>query len=151
MCNVPRFFVGVDLHKTIVQICVLDRTGEIVEEIRLRAIDQVGGDMIMDRIEPYLAAGRLAVEAIGLNRWFVNRLITRNVDFVVCDPVKLNLKILGKKTDRRDALEIARRLLLGDIDRNATTYYPIDEEFGVRDTIPHQLVTLADGFQNIDA
>ncbi|MEZ4388158.1 MAG: transposase [Candidatus Krumholzibacteriia bacterium] len=121
----------VDLHKTIVQICVLDRTGEIVEEVRLRIIDQVAGDVLMDRLDPYLAEGRVAIEALGMNRWFVNRLLDLDVGVVVCDPVELNLKILGKKTDRRDALEIARRLILGDIDRNATTYYPIDEEYGI--------------------
>ena len=91
--------------------------------------------MVLERIEPYLVEGRVAIEAIGVKRWFVNRLLDRNVDVIVCDPVKLNLKILGKKTDRRDALEIARRLLLGDIDRNATTYYPVDDEYGIRKVI----------------
>ena len=135
MCKVPSYFIGVDLHKTVLQICVLDRSGEIVEELRCRPVDQAGGELVLDRIQPYMNSGRIAVEAIGLNRWFVNRLITRNVDFVVCDPIKLNLKILGKKTDKRDALEIARRLLLGDIDRNAKTYYATDDEFGRRKLI----------------
>jgi transposase len=127
--------VGVDLHKTIVQICVLNRSGEVVEEIRARIGDQVTGEMIIDRLEPYLCSGRVAIEALGVNRWFVNRLLERKIDVVVCDPVKLNLKVLGKKTDKRDAFEIARRLLLGDIDANATTYYPVDDEFGKRKVI----------------
>jgi transposase len=135
MGSVPRYFVGVDLHKTIVQICVLDDAGDIVEEFRLRVVDQVAGDMLLDRITPYLDEGRVAIEAIGMNRWFVNRLLALGVDVVVCDPVKLSLKILGKKTDRHDALEIARRLLLGDIDRNAVTYYALDEEYGIRKVI----------------
>jgi len=135
MYTVPRYFIGVDLHKTVLQICVLDRFGEIIEELRFRPVDLVGGELVLDQIQPYLNSGRVAVEAIGLNRWFVNSLLSRNVDVVVCDPVKLNLKILGKKTDRRDALEIARRLLLGDIDRNAKTYYAKDEEYGKRKLI----------------
>jgi len=135
MENTARYFVGVDLHKTVVQVCVLEHTGEIVEEFRLRATDQVAGNMVLDRIAPYLVAGRVAIEALGVNRWFVNHLLARGADTVVCDPARLNLKMLGKKTDRRDALEIARRLLLGDIDRNATTYYPSDEEYGIRKVI----------------
>ena len=49
----------------------------------------------------------------------------------MCDPRKLDLKKLDKKTDRRDAREIARHLWLGDLDRMARTYYPSDEEYGL--------------------
>src|SRR5581483_12450374 len=66
-----------------------------------------------------------------MNRWFVDALRPTN-DVVVVDAGELNLKSLGKKTDRRDAYEIARRLRLGDIDKNAKTYYPTDEEYGLR-------------------
>ena len=72
---------------------------------------------------------------IGVNRWFVNNLLECGFDVVVCDPVKLNLKMLGRKTDRKGAQEIARRLLLGDIDRNAATYYLSDDEYGKRKVI----------------
>ena len=54
------------------------------------------------------------------------------MEIVVADAAKLGLSTLGKKTDRRDAREMARRLRLGDIDRHATTYYPSDDEYGVR-------------------
>lgn len=132
MRRIARYFIGVDLHKTIVQICILDRTGEIVRQIRYRVIDRFQGEELFDLLDQYLPTSRVAVEAIGVNRWFVNGLLDRGVDVVVCDPAKLNLKMLGRKTDRRDALEIARRLLLGDIDRNATTFYPDDVQYGQR-------------------
>ena len=132
MSSLTRFFVGVDLHKTIIQICVLDGLGNVLHEKRFLIHELSQGAMIFDFLEPYRVCGRVAVEAIGLNRWFVNALLERGFDVVVCDPAKLNLKMLGKKTDRQDALEIARRLLLGDIDRNALTYYPSDEEYGKR-------------------
>lgn len=135
MSKTVQFYLGVDLHKTVAQVCVLNRSGEIVDEIRARVVDQVAGDMFIDHLEPYLQSGRVAIEAIGVNRWFVNRLLERGIDVVVCDPVKLNLKVLGKKTDKRDAFEIARRLLLGDIDSNATTYCPVDDEYGKRKVI----------------
>lgn len=52
--------------------------------------------------------------------------------------------MLGKKTDRRDAYEIARRLWLGDIDRNAKTYFPNEEEYGCRKLLRtrHKLVQI---------
>ena len=58
--------------------------------------------------------------------------------------------MLGRKTDRRDALEIARRLMLGDIDRNAVTYYPNDEEYGKRKVIRsrHKLIQMRQGVTN---
>jgi len=84
------------------------------------------------------------VEALGLNRWFVNACCAAGLDVLVCDPRKLDLKKLGKKTDRRDAREIARRLWLGDLDRMARTYYPSDEEYGRRKLlrVRHRLVQM---------
>jgi hypothetical protein len=32
----PRYFIGIDLHKTVLQVCVLDHQGETSEEFRLR-------------------------------------------------------------------------------------------------------------------
>jgi transposase len=125
-----RYFIGVDLHRSVIQVCVLDPEGEIVDERRLRGDSLEEGLIAVQLILGYRGA-RVAVEAIGMNRWFVDALLGR-CDVVVVDPTKLNLKTLGKKTDRRDAYEIARRLRLGDIDRNAKTYYPTDEEYGQR-------------------
>lgn len=150
MGNLPQFFIGVDLHKTIIQICILDGRGEILKELRYRAADLVSGLKVIGALMQYKAHGRLAVEAIGVNRWFVNSLLEHEFDVVVCDPTKLNLKMLGRKTDRRDALEIARRLMLGDIDRNAVTYYPSDDEYGKRKVIRtrHKLMQTRQGVVN---
>lgn len=150
MNNLSRFFVGVDLHKTVIQICVLDPQGEVVEERRHQAIDLVDGLKVIGSLMQYREGGRVAVEAIGVNRWFVNGLLDHGFDVIVCDPTKLHLKMLGRKTDRRDALEIARRLLLGDIDRNATTYYPDDEEYGRRKVIRsrHKLTQMRQSVTN---
>lgn len=132
MSTVPGFYVGVDLHKTVVQVCVIASDGSLVCERRFLVRTLADSDALMTFLEPYRQHGRLSVEAIGLNRWFVNELIERGFDVVVCDPLKLHLKILGCKTDRRDAQEIARRLLLGDIDRKAKTWYADDETYGRR-------------------
>jgi transposase len=106
------YSVGIDLHKEIIQVCVLDATGGVLEEKRFRGATLKDGLKAVEYLERWRMGGRFAVEAVGFNRW-----------------------LLGKKTDRRDAMEIARRLYLGDIDRNAKTYYPSDKEYGARKVI----------------
>ena len=63
---------------------------------------------------------------------------------LVANPTTLTLKWSGKKTDRRDAYELTRRLWLGDIEKHARTYYPADEDYGKRKVlrIRHKCVAL---------
>jgi transposase len=126
------YHVGVDLHKSVAQVCVLDAQGEVHRERRFAIPDRESAAPFLDWLAEFLPAGRLAVEALGCNRWFVNACQERQWDVLVADASKLQLRQSGKKTDRRDALEIARRLFLGDLDRCARTYYPTDVEYGRR-------------------
>lgn len=144
MRRVARYWVGIDLHRVVYQVCVLDRDGDPVELRRFRLPLGDSGEELFEFLRPYRRTGRLAVEALGLNRWFVNECLRRGFEVVVADPFKLDLKKAGKKTDRTDAVEIARRLYLGDIDRHARTYYPTDEEYGVRKLLRtrHRLVRM---------
>lgn len=132
MRNVAHHFIGVDLHQRSLQLCVVNDQGQRVHEGRVAIACLPAGAKVFAAFERWRGDCRIAVEAIGMNRWFVNGLRERGYDVVVVDPMKLNLKALGKKTDKRDAREIARRLWLGDIDRNAATYYPTDDEYGDR-------------------
>lgn len=136
------YFVGIDLHKELIQVCVLDARGEKVKEQRFAGGTREQGQGVVDVLGEWKDGGRYAVEAIGMNRWLVNAMRQEKMDVVVVDAVKLNLRMLGKKTDRRDAYEIARRLWLGDIDRNAKTYYPDEEQYGCRKVLRtrHKLV-----------
>lgn len=136
-----QYFLGIDLHKAVIQICVLDADGNEVREERHRYETLTEGIAIVEALARWKPA-RMAVEAIGLNRWFVNACRARGYDLVVAHAGRLNLRLSGRKTDRRDALEIARRLRLGDLDRHAATYFPPDEEYGLRqlERIRHDLV-----------
>ena len=138
------YFIGIDLHRTVIQLCVLNASGEIVAEKRLRYRSLEEGLDVIELLEPFGPQARITVEAMGLNRWLVNACLERGWDVLVCDPRRLGLKKLGKKTDRRDAYELARRLWLGDLDRMARTYYPSDEEYGQRKRlrVRHQLVSM---------
>src|SRR5919109_282261 len=126
------YFVGIDLHKEIIQVCVLDAQGEIVREQRFEGGTLKQGLGVVNFLGRWKRGGRYAVEAVGMNRWLVNAMREQGMEVIVADAVKLNLRMSGKKTDRRDAYEIARRLRLGDIDSNAKTYYPSEAEYGCR-------------------
>jgi transposase len=127
-----QYYVGIDLHKTMAQVCVTDGQGQILAGRRIRLDDGDRGSALLDFLCEWRDGGRYVVEAVGMNRWLVNACREAVLDVIVADPVKLGLKTLGKKTDKRDAREMARRLRLGDIDRFAATYYPSDREYGVR-------------------
>lgn len=135
-------FIGIDLHKTVVQVCVLDERGEVSDEFRVRMGTEADGQEVLRRLARWQATGRFVVEALGLNRWLVNACQQAGFDMVVADAVKLSVKRFGKKTDRHDARELARRLWVGDVERYARSYYPTDEEYGVRKVlrVRHQLV-----------
>lgn len=137
-------YIGIDLHRTIIQICVLDEHGERRAEQRLRYQNLEEGLAAVAFVRGFAPGCRVAIEAQGLNRWLVNACVEAGLDVLVCDPRKLGLKKLGKKTDRRDAYEIARRLWLGDLDRMARTYYPTDDEYGRRKLlrVRHRLVQM---------
>lgn len=140
----PSFYIGIDLHHSVIQVCVLDPKGDPVKERRFRFEGLEEGLEVVDFLASFGSDIRVAVEALGLNRWFVNACKDRSIDVLVCDPRKLDLKKLGRKTDKRDAREIARKLYLGDLDRFATTYYPSDKEYAARKLlrVRHKLVQL---------
>ena len=67
-----------------------------------------------------------------MNRWSVKAWQQAGVNIVVADAGKLRVKRFGKRTDRHDARELARRLWVGEVERYARSYYPTEEEYGVR-------------------
>ena len=123
MDKTTKYFVGIDLHKTVLQVCVVNADGEILKERRFRGASLAEGLEVVDWLAQWKEGGRFCVEALGMNRWFVIACQDLGFDLVVVDATKMALRMLGKKTDRRDAYELARRLRLGDVDRNAATYF----------------------------
>ena len=132
MSEPTKYFVGVDLHKTILQVCVLDRDGEVLKERRFRGGSLEDGLAAVKWLGQWKEGGRFCVEALGMNRWFVNACHELGLRVTVVDATKMGLRMLGKKTDRRDAYELARRLRLGDVDQNLTTYFACEAEFAGR-------------------
>ena len=60
-----QYFVGIDLHKAVLQVCVLDAEGEIVCQERRRIGSLEAGLEEVARLGRWSSA-RMAVEAVGL-------------------------------------------------------------------------------------
>ena len=132
MTKVAQHFVGIDLHQKVVQICVMDQDGEIVKERRMTCHGAAAGREVIRYLSQWRRDGSYVVEALGLNRWLVNGCREAGLSIIVADPRHLDLRKSGKKTDRRDARELARRLRNCDLERHARTYYPSEAEYGER-------------------
>lgn len=137
-----QYWIGVDLHTHVVQVCVLDDAGERCFEKRFRGSSLDEGLELVDSLAKEFPGARLAVEAVGVNRWFVRACRERGILVTVVHSGHLELKRSGRKTDRRDAYELARRHRLGDIERNARSYHPSELEYGWRQLLRqrHNLV-----------
>jgi len=97
-------FIGVDLHTTQITVCYL----KTLDEYRFETYG-------LDEMERFLAgleeADKLAVEATGNTRWLVNLVKERVSRVVIVNPRDFEVvKQSVKKTDKRDALNLARFL-----------------------------------------
>ncbi len=137
------YHIGIDLHKSVAQVCVRNAGGDIESERRWQLPGRAAGDEFVSWLAEYGREARLAVEALGCNRWFVRACEAAGLEILVVHAAELGLKNTGKKTDRRDAREIARRLYLGDLDRYARSYFPSEREYGWRKVlrVRHKLVS----------
>jgi len=129
------WYCGVDLHRDSAQVRVEDAQGEHGQDRKFTFTSPASRERLLDYITG-LDRVEVAVEALGLNRWFVNGLQARGLrvgtDVIVVHAAKLRLRESGKKTDRRDAREITRRLRLGDLERACKSYYATETEYDTR-------------------
>ena len=91
-----KYHVGIDLHKTVAQICVVDAQGEIVVESRHGLAGPAEGQLFVEHLAQW-RSGRFAVEAIGSNRWFVNACRERGLEVFVVHAAALGLKRMNSK------------------------------------------------------
>ncbi len=90
MNDTTKHFVGIDLHKSILQVCVLGWDGEVVKERRFRGESLEDGLAVVEWLTQWKRSGRFCVEAVGMNRWFVNACLDQELQVVVVDPTKMN-------------------------------------------------------------
>ena len=105
-------FVGVDLHKCTVTLVAVDSQADLIAKLTISTKS-------LDKIHSWLKAlpppSWMAVEAVCFVEWFIDR-YRCSVDRIdIANATELaNLRGKRRKTDRNDALDIARRLARGE-------------------------------------
>lgn len=111
-------YVGVDLHKQTLSVCVVDQSRTVLERKRLQCRDE-------QSIRKYLAAlgeFRLVVEATASYEWFVRLAEPLAEKVLLAHPKKLRVIAEStRKSDRLDAQVLAEFLAL---DMVPTSYRP---------------------------
>lgn len=105
-------FVGVDLHKCTVTLRAVNPAGESIAALTCDT-------RCVERIERWLLAlprpSHLAVEAVGFVEWFIDRFRPCVDRMDIADATELaNRRGKRRKTDDKDALDIALRLARGE-------------------------------------
>lgn len=97
-------YIGVDLHTTQITVCYLKTRDEFrFEKYQLEEIDQFVAELE--------ETDEIAVEATGNTRWFAGQIERRVRRIVIVNPREFEVvKKSVKKTDKRDALNLARFL-----------------------------------------
>ena len=110
-------YVGIDLHKEHAQVAVMDDTGEIVEETRVR-------NASLEDLAQRYAGAQAAIEATS-NYYHIQRTLSEHLDVTVANPNDLgSITQSDKKTDRVDAKQLAR---LARLDALPDSYVPSEE------------------------
>lgn len=101
-------FVGLDVHKRVVQACILDRKGKVLSELRLACFRE---DLLRFARKHLKKGDQVALEATT-NCWAVARLLTPFVaKVVVSNPLTTKAIASAKvKTDKIDAKVLAELL-----------------------------------------
>lgn len=111
-------FNGIDGHKRYLQIAVLNKNGEIVEELRVENAN------LNDFAQQY-AGSKAALEATS-NYYHIHDTLSEYLDVTVANPGELKLIFdSDKKIDRVDAKRLARMVWWGLIPER---YVPTGEK-----------------------
>lgn len=105
-------FIGVDLHKCSVTLRAVNPRGEPIAALTCDT-------KCVERIERWLLAlprpSHLAVEAVGFVEWFIDRFRGCVEKMDIADATELaNRRGKRRKTDNKDALDVALRLARGE-------------------------------------
>lgn len=115
MCEVKyESYVGIDLHKMSVTIGCLDKKRKVRT---VQTIDTKCTNKIVEAVTSLPGPIACAIESVGMYEWLWDLLEDKVAHLVLADAAEVKRKRKrGKaKTDRNDALHIARLLLLDDV------------------------------------
>jgi transposase len=105
-------FVGVDLHKTTVTLRAVDISENVISSLTIDT-------KCVDKIEAWIKALPrpcwMAVEAVTFAEWFIDRYSNCVERIDIADATELaNRRGKRRKTDKKDALDVAVRLARGE-------------------------------------
>lgn len=112
MARATRRFIGLDVHQATTSICVLDRTGRVIE----RQVIATTPAAIRRYFRPR-AGTVVTMEEGPLAAWLYRLLQGRVDDVLVCNPRYNRLLRSGAKNDRIDAAKLAELLRIGALRR----------------------------------
>lgn len=101
--NLPKY-IGMDVHKAMTVIVVLDSAGKVVAE----AIIETKASAILDFIISQRGTLHVALEEGTQAAWLYDLIRPHVANVVVCDPRKIAIE--GNKGDKIDAQRLAERL-----------------------------------------
>jgi len=133
----PVKYVGIDVHKKMCQVAVLDDEGELLDETRFMNTPE-GIEEFAQRLSAYGDEVRAVVESTG-NLWIQvhDRLEVHGYDVALSSPANSRLVSDSKvKTDRTDARALARLHRAGVL---STCFVPGEEERSRRELLRHRL------------
>jgi transposase len=108
-------YVGVDLHKQIIVLCVVAKAGDqrkVVARRRLSCRDVAELDRFFGQLGPF----QVAVEATAAYEWFLERIERDANRIVLVHPRKMRIIAESRrKTDRLDAQILAEFLAAGEL------------------------------------
>src|SRR5262245_45308725 len=110
-------FIGMDVHKRVTMICVLDENGKLVREMR---VDGSLGQLVLRLkvLRRDLGGGTMKIcyEASGGCGWLHDQLVELGFRVLVAHPGKLRMIFRAKrKNDRVDATKLAKLLYLEEV------------------------------------
>ena len=106
------FYCGIDLHSRSSQVAVVD------DDIQTRVNRSVRNDLgeILEVLQPFEPAPRIVVESTFNWYWLIDGLHEHGYDVTLAHSLGLSLISGSKvKTDRRDAVALARLLRIGEV------------------------------------
>ena len=131
-----RRFVGMDVHRETIAICVLDEGGV---ECRVKRTIASRRQALREWLAAYMDPAvptRFALEALSPARWVVAELRAAGFDVVLVHPFGVRLIVQSKKkSDRVDARALADLLRLG---RLPAAYIATPEEQALRALVRHR-------------
>jgi len=132
VCN--SMFVGMDVHKSYLQVAVMDEKGKVLNNSRVDN-DLAKVNEFFDSLHPN-SKTKVVMESSGMWYKIYECLSKRHLDVRLSNPVKTRAIASAKiKTDKLDAVKLADLLRGGYI---AECYVPNKRIMGLRDIVRHR-------------